>query len=178
MLLASVATAQSADAKSANDLPQPIAAARCQYTREEATCVKAPNAFAASCDPTDGTTVAQAPRRPQFPPRMARPLPYPPRAYPASWTREHSGRRALIGALIGGALGVAIGSKGNESASTMAIFGTVGAGIGAGIGVSVSPLPARYRSRSWRYQDEDTLRSNPARRGPRTGSIASTQSIQ
>ena len=162
-LASSAATAQSADVTSASDLPQPIAAARCQYTPEEGTCPEVREAPVAR-DSTGSTTVAQVPRPMPFPPRrVGRPMSYTRYAYPGPGMGEHSGRHALIGAIIGGALGAAIGSKGNASSGATAAFTLIGAGLGAAFGLSIPPMPTRYPyRRSWRDRDEDASRSGPA----------------
>jgi hypothetical protein len=177
ILLASAGMAQTSDVQSVNDLPQPIAAARCRYIPGAETCAELAQAHPSSADSTDNATLAQLPRRMPGPPmRSAGPMPYPRSTYASPWMGEHGGRRALIGALIGGGLGVAIGSKGTGGASAMAIFGMIGAGIGAGVGMSLSPVPIRYPyRRSWHDPYQDATRSKPASSNAKTASMASTQ---
>jgi hypothetical protein len=116
--------------------------------------------------PADGSTgknapvtVAQFPRRRPGPPFSPGPG-YPRPSYPGMWMGEHSGRHALIGAIIGGGLGVAVAAKGNAGVRASLAIGTLGAGIGAAMGLSIPSFPSRnlYR-RGWPGDDEEARRS-------------------
>jgi len=166
-LLPVSAPAQIADSPTSDDLPHPVAVARCAYTQTEASC-KSVHA-ASQDDPghdvpgaSGDTTLAQIPRRMPGPPlrRMRPPMRGP--AYPAMWQSAPSAGHALIGAVIGCGLGVAIAARGNAGGRAMFGLGTVGAGLGAAIGLSIPPLPSRnpYRQR-WPDDDEMAAHSKP-----------------
>jgi hypothetical protein len=128
-----------------------IAAARSPYTLPE--------------DVSAGTnarvTLAQLPRRRPGPPYSRGPA-YARPTYPGMWMGEHSGRHALIGAIIGGGLGVAVAAKGNAGVRASLAIGTLGAGLGAAMGLSIPSFPSRnmYR-RGWPDDDGEAFRSNP-----------------
>jgi hypothetical protein len=144
-----------------------IAAARSPYTRPE--------------DVSVGTnarvTLAQFPRRRPGPP-FSRGLGYPPPTYPGMWMGEHSGRHALIGAIIGGGLGVAVAAKGNAGVRASLAIGTLGAGLGAAMGLSIPSFPSRnmYR-RGWPDDDEDAFRAKPDFSKPDPKKSASTKKV-
>jgi hypothetical protein len=168
MLTGPLAAAQTGDWQVVENLPQRtliqdlapgddkgaadrIAAARSQYTPPE--------------DGSAGTnarvTVPQFPHRrpgPPFSPGRG----YPSPTYPGMRMGVHSGRHALIGAIIGGGLGVAIAAKGNAGVRASLAIGTLGAGLGAAMGLSIPSFPSRnmYR-RGWPGDDEEAFRSKP-----------------
>jgi len=160
LLPVSSALAQTADSQTSNDLPHPVAVARCAYTQTEPVCASVHAASEASSEdvpgPSGDTTLAQIPRRALGPPfRGGRP-PMSRAAYPGMWQSQPSAGHALIGALIGAGIGVALGVRGNAGGRATLGIATVGAGIGAAIGLSVPPLPSRNPYwRRWPQDDDD-----------------------
>jgi len=155
LLPVSSALAQIADSQGSNDLPHPVAVARCAYTQTEAVCASVPATSQDVSGPRGDTTLAQIPRHAPGPPfRGGRPPMRGP-AYPSMWQPQPSAGHALIGALIGAGIGVALGVRGNAGGRATLGIATVGAGIGAAIGLSVPPLPSR--NPYWRRwpQDDD-----------------------
>lgn len=166
-LLPVSALAQIADSQPSNDLPHPVAVARCAYAQTEAACA---NVHPASQgvgghddrDPGCDTTLSQVPRRMPGPPLRGGRPPMRGPAYPAMWQSAPSAGHALIGAVIGFGIGAAIASKGNSGARAIFGLGTVGAGMGAAIGLTVPSFPSRnpYRQR-WPDDDEMAAHSRP-----------------
>lgn len=143
-----------------------VAAARNQYTHNEA--VDDPKHSGTNpSDKADGkTTLAQLSRRGPG-------LPYPrsagyPGAGSARMWQPSSGRHAAIGALIGFGLGAAVGAKANtdqhEQARVAAplIFGGFGALFGALVGASIPDGPGWrfHRRRPWSDEEEDEMGSS------------------
>lgn len=158
MTLAAIpAFAQTTDASAAGDMDPSIAAARCPYVRDDASCVPSVQSqTGGSPQPdSDGTLTAQIPRHVSRPPMRPRPVAYP-RRYPGPWMG--SGRHAAIGAAIGFGIGAAIGAKAgwHEPAGTTIkasiVVGGIGALIGAAIG-SGPPLMAQSRHHRRRRLD-------------------------
>jgi hypothetical protein len=154
VLLASNALAQTDNSLASNELPSPIAAARCQYTPSDHACAGVSDSSDhRSAD--DDATLAQLPRRGPGPPFRQR-GPMGRHAYPDMWRSEGSPAHALIGMLIGFGLGAAVGAKGNIGVRSTLAFGAIGAGIGAGIGFSLPAFPSRNPYwRRWPYEDDD-----------------------
>jgi hypothetical protein len=162
LLPVSSALAQIADSQTSNDLPLPVAVARCAYTQAEAVCASVHAASQNLSGPSGDTTLAQIPRRVPGPPfRVGRP-PMGGPAYPGMWQSQPSVGHALVGAVIGFGIGVAIGAKGNASARATLGIATVGAGLGAAMGLTIPSFPSRnpYRHR-WPDDDEDARHSRP-----------------
>jgi hypothetical protein len=133
-----------------------IAAARSPYTLPE--------------DVSAGTnarvTLAQFPRRRAGPP-FAQGRGYPRPTYPGMWMGEHSGRHAVIGALIGLGVGVAVCAKGNADVRATLAISTLGAGIGAAMGFSIPSFPSRnMHRRGWPDDDEEASVAKPAAPDP------------
>jgi hypothetical protein len=155
--LAQIADSQpSADSQTSNDLPHPVAVARCAYTQADDVCASAHPDSQGVTSPSDDTTLAQIPRRAPGPPfRGGRP-PMGGPAYPAMWQSAPSAGHALIGALIGAGIGVAVGVRGNAGARATLGLATVSAGLGAAIGLSIPSLPSRNPYwRRWPQDDDD-----------------------
>ena len=158
ILLASAASAQTADSKRsvdfANDapgnsaLPKQVALARCAYRQSEAGCP------ATLGDKVADNALAQMPRRigPMGPPMRG---PY----YSDSWGPRPSTAQVLIGAAIGFTFGAAAGSK-NGVRSAFAVGTLVGL-LGAGIGAGIPAFPSHFRSRRGWDDDEDASLRKP-----------------
>ena len=161
LFLPSVTLAQSQDAQASNDQPTPVNAARCTYTPTEGACIVNP-ANQRENNPNDKTTLAQAPGRAPYPPRVpARGYSGP--GYPNMWANQGSRPHALIGAIIGFGLGAAIAAKGRANIGAVFAIGGIGAGLGAGIGFTIPSFPSyRYR-RPWDDEYEEDARSRAPR---------------
>lgn len=169
LLPLSSALAQMADSQTSNDLPYPVAVARCAYTQTEAPCA---SVHAASQDvsgqdapaPGGDNTLAQIPRRMPGPPLSAgRPAMGGP-GYPGMWQSQPSAGHALIGAVIGGLLGWAVAAKGSAGVRATLGIATVGAGLGAAIGLTVPSFPSRRYRQRWPDDDEMAAHSKPDKR--------------
>ena len=160
------ALAQIAGSPTSDNLPHPVAVARCVYTQADAVCqtphLARPGVPGPSGD--SDTTLAQTPHRAPGPPLRGGRPPMRGPAYPAMWQSAPSAGHALIGAVIGCGLGVAIAARGNAGGRAMFGLGTVGAGLGAAIGLSIPPLPSRNPHwQRWPDDDEMAAHSKPHR---------------
>lgn len=172
--LAQVSDSQpSADSQSSNDLPHPVAVARCAYTQADAVCA---NAHAAGQDvpgPSGDTTLAQIPRRAPGPRFRGGHSPMGGPAYPGMWQSAPSAGHALIGALIGAGIGVAMGVRGNAGARATLGIATVSAGLGAAIGLSIPSLPSR--NPYWRRWPQDDDHEEARQSRPHKSKLALSQ---
>jgi len=172
LLPTSAAIAQTADQQAADELPNGVAAAHCQYTTADAACIGSKESGRETINTNDETTVAQLPRRIPGPPgRASRQSMGYPRAYSGMWMPSPSGRHAAIGALVGFGLGAAVGAKGTGGARATLTFGVLGGLLGAAFGCMTPSFHVRspYRRGPWPYdEDEPASNSGTSMPGSRT----------